>query len=64
MNEGNQKYRWYILLLVALTDMFVIAIPTMGMSVLAREIADDLSLNLVRGRFAGNCHQLARRGHR
>lgn len=47
MRERNSKYKWYILLLVVLTDMFVIAIPQMGMSVLAREIADDLGLDLV-----------------
>jgi cyanate permease len=47
MDEGNQNYKWYILLLVVLTDMFVIAIPTMGVSVLAKEISDDLKLNLV-----------------
>lgn len=46
-NKDNQNYRWHILILVALTNMFVIAIPTMGMSVLAKEIADDLGLNLV-----------------
>ena len=47
MKEQNQNYKWYILILVVLTDMFVIAIPTMGMSVLAKEISDDLRLNLV-----------------
>lgn len=47
MNGDDQNYKWYILALVALTNMFVIAIPTMGMSVLAKEIADDLNLNLV-----------------
>jgi MFS family permease len=47
MRENNSNYKWCILLLVVLTDMFVIAIPQMGMSVLAREIADDLGLDLV-----------------
>ena len=47
MKENNSSYKWYILLLVVLTDMFVIAIPQMGISVLAREIADDLGLTLV-----------------
>jgi len=45
--ETSQNYRWYILLLVVLTGMFVIAMPLMGVSVLAQEIAADLSLNLV-----------------
>lgn len=47
MSKVDHNYKWYMLILVALTDMFVIAIPTMGMSVLAQEIADDLNLNLV-----------------
>ena len=42
MKEQNPNYKWYILMLVVLTDMFVIAIPQMGISVLAQEIADDL----------------------
>ncbi len=47
MNKDNQNYKWYILLLVVLTNMVVISIPMMGMSVLAKEIADDLNLDLV-----------------
>lgn len=48
INPGaSQSYRWYILALVVLTGMFVIAIPVMGVSVLANEIANDLNLNLV-----------------
>jgi MFS family permease len=43
----NDNYKWFILTLVVLTDMFVIAIPTMGISVLSKEISDDLGLNLV-----------------
>lgn len=46
-DQESQNYRWYILVLVVLTCMFVIAIPLMGVSVLAKEIADDLNLNLV-----------------
>lgn len=42
-----QNYKWYILMLVVLTNMFVISIPMMGVSVLAKEIADDLKLDLV-----------------
>lgn len=40
-------YKWYILTLVVLTNMLVVAVPAMGMSVLAKEISQDLSLNLV-----------------
>ncbi len=47
VDTESQNYRWYILVLVVLTGMFVIAIPLMGVSVLAKEIADDLNLNLV-----------------
>lgn len=47
MKEHNPNYKWYILALVVLTNMFVIAIPQMGMSVLAKEIANDLGLSLV-----------------
>ena len=47
MNQDNQNYKWYILILVVLTNMFVISIPMMGVSVLAKEIADDLNLSLV-----------------
>ena len=47
MNTKEQNYKWYILALVVLSDMFIIAIPMMGMSVMAKEIADDLKLTLV-----------------
>src|SRR5512147_809924 len=47
MTEQQNKYKWYILTLSILTNMFVVAIPAMGMSVLAKEISNDLHLNLV-----------------
>lgn len=47
MLEKNKGYKWYILTLVILTNMFVIAMPAMGMSVLAKEISLDLRLNVV-----------------
>ncbi len=47
MVKQNDNYKWFILALVVLTDMFVVAIPTMGISVLSKEISDDLGLNLV-----------------
>jgi MFS family permease len=40
-------YRWYILILAALTATFVVAMPTMCLSVLFEEIAEDLGLSLV-----------------
>ena len=47
MEKENKNFKWIILLLVTLTDMVVVAIPLMGVSVLAKEISDDLKLNLV-----------------
>lgn len=47
----NKNYKWYILSLVVLTNMLVVAMPSMGMSVLAKEIAQDLGLNLVQVGF-------------
>jgi MFS family permease len=45
------NYKWYILSIVVLTNMLVVAIPFMGMSVLAKEISQDLGLNLVQVGF-------------
>ena len=47
MVEQKDNYKWYILTLSILTNMFVVAIPAMGMSVLAKEISEELSLDLV-----------------
>lgn len=47
MIEQKNNYKWYILTLVVLTNMFVIAIPAMGMSVMAKEISQDLNLSIV-----------------
>jgi MFS family permease len=47
MPVQSKNYKWYILILVILTNMFVIAIPLMGMSVMAKEISNDLGLSLV-----------------
>ncbi|MBI5296793.1 MAG: MFS transporter [Chloroflexi bacterium] len=47
MSDQPSAYKWYILTLVVLTNMFVVAMPAMGMSVLAKEISQDLGLNLV-----------------
>jgi MFS family permease len=47
MTDKPDNYKWYILTLSILTNMFVVAIPAMGISVLAKEISEDLSLDLV-----------------
>lgn len=47
----QKNYKWYILSLVILTNMLVVAMPLMGMSVLAKEIALDLDLTLVQVGF-------------
>lgn len=47
MTNQQNNYRWHIMALVVLTNMFVVAIPAMGISVLAKEISKDLELNLV-----------------
>ena len=45
LQRNNNK--WYILALVVLTNVFVVAMPSMGLSVLSKEISQDLNLNLV-----------------
>jgi MFS family permease len=47
LNNQSGSYKWYILALVVLTNLLVVAIPTMGMSVLSKEISVDLNLNLI-----------------
>jgi len=47
MPNQQTNYKWYILILVVLTNMLLVAIPSMGMSVLSKEISGDLGLNLV-----------------
>ena len=43
----RDNYKWYVLILVILTNMFVVAIPLMAMSVMAQEISTSLRLDLV-----------------
>lgn len=43
----EKNYRWYILILGALTNMLAYAIPSMCLPVLFSEISGDLNLNLV-----------------
>jgi predicted MFS family arabinose efflux permease len=43
----NKNYKWYIMILGAVTNAVVIAIPTIALSVLLPEISTELHLNLV-----------------
>lgn len=45
-NQPEPRYRWYILVLAAVTISMNVAVPTMCMSVLFDEISDDLGLSL------------------
>jgi cyanate permease len=45
--SSQSNYRWYVLSLAALTFTFVCAMPQICMSVLFKEIAEDLGLSLV-----------------
>ena len=45
--SSGSNYRWYVLALAALTFTFVCAAPIVCMSVLFKEISDDLGLSLV-----------------
>ena len=47
MQNQDSGYKWYVLALVVLTNMFVNAMPAMGMSVLAKEISQDLNMDVV-----------------
>ena len=47
MANRTNHYKWYILFLVVMTNILVMAMPMMGMSVLSEEISQDLDLNLV-----------------
>ncbi len=47
-SPGNRpEYKWYILTLVSLTAIFIMAMPTMAIPVLFKEISEDLNLSLV-----------------
>ena len=45
--SAQGAYRWYILVLAALTHTLVVGMPMMSLPVLFDEIGTDLSLNLV-----------------
>ena len=46
-NTGQENYKWYILTLAALTFTVVVAMPTMALPVLFKEMSEDLGLSLV-----------------
>lgn len=50
MNNRNREtgYKWYVLILAALTHTFTVAMPVMCLPVLFKEISEDLDLSLVR----------------
>ncbi len=45
-SQPESRYRWYILILAAVTICMTVAVPGMCMSVLFDEISDDLGLSL------------------
>jgi MFS family permease len=45
--SGTSPYKWYVLILAALTHTVVVAIPMMSMPVLFDEISKELGLNLI-----------------
>lgn len=47
MENQKSRTKWFILACVVASNMLVMAIPAMGMSVLAKEISQDLNLSLV-----------------
>jgi MFS family permease len=46
MAEIHPRYKWYLLSLVILTNMLLMAIPSMALSVLSKEISLDLNLSV------------------
>jgi MFS family permease len=46
MQAIHKNYKWYLLALVVLTNMLLVAIPSMAMSVLSKEISQALHLSL------------------
>jgi MFS family permease len=47
IKNDTSRYKWYVLVLAALTHTFAVAMPTMCMPVLFEEISKDLELTLV-----------------
>ena len=47
MTEKKDNYRWYLLGLILVTNIIVIAMPSMAMSVLSNELSHELNLSVV-----------------
>lgn len=47
MNNDESKYKWYVVVLSALTHVFVMAVQNSSMPVLFKEISEDLNLSIV-----------------
>ncbi|MFC2011314.1 MFS transporter, partial [Chloroflexota bacterium] len=47
LRNNGSNYRWFILALSSITSTFAVAMPWMSMTVLFKEISEELSLNLV-----------------
>ena len=43
MTDQDHRYKWYILALVVITDVIVIGMPSMAMSVLSKEISTTVN---------------------
>lgn len=56
-NNGS-KGKWFILLLIAMTTAFVIAVPSIALSVLLPSIAKDLGLTLVQAGWVWGIYSL------
>lgn len=51
MQELHKNYKWYLLTLVVLSNMLILAVPSMAMSVLSKEISRDLHLSVAQVGF-------------
>jgi MFS family permease len=58
VNDGS-KYKWYLLILAALTSAFVIGAPAVSLAVLFPEIVADLHLTLVQAGWIWSIGSLA-----
>ncbi|MBA3071980.1 MAG: MFS transporter [Anaerolineae bacterium] len=47
METRKSKYKWYLLCLILITNIVILAMPSMALSVLSNEIAQELNLNVV-----------------
>ncbi|HCS40456.1 MAG TPA: hypothetical protein DIW44_12845 [Anaerolineaceae bacterium] len=47
MEAQNSKYKWYLLGLILVTNVILLAMPSMAMSVLSNELSHELNLSVV-----------------